>query len=86
MPPRPWQRSFAGMTDDIPDHSEPLRPASVLLDAVVPVTACLLLLSAALKADYLSDDAFITFRYAHNILRGLGPVYNSGTWRRSVSS
>lgn len=27
---------------------------------------------------YLSDDAFITFRYVKNFLNGLGPVYNPG--------
>ena len=27
---------------------------------------------------WLEDDAFITFRYAHNLAKGLGPVWNPG--------
>src|SRR5512143_302818 len=39
------------------------------------VTVCL---AWAVTLDYLSDDAFITFRYARNLARGEGLVYNPG--------
>lgn len=32
----------------------------------------------ALSYNYVSDDAFISFRYAQNWARGIGPVYNIG--------
>jgi hypothetical protein len=35
-------------------------------------------LAVALQLDYLSDDAFISFRYARNLARGLGLVFNPG--------
>jgi len=37
-----------------------------------------LLAHAGLVANFWSDDAFITYRYARNIATGLGPVYNPG--------
>lgn len=36
--------------------------------------------------NYLSDDAFITFRYVKNFLHGLGPVYNVGEYVEGYSS
>lgn len=33
---------------------------------------------AALRADFVSDDAFIAFRYARNLVRGDGLVWNPG--------
>ena len=38
----------------------------------------LLLLGHAFYFNYISDDAFITFRYADNFIRGKGLVYNAG--------
>ena len=32
----------------------------------------------AIDLRWVSDDAFITFRYVQNLLAGLGPVYNAG--------
>jgi len=36
------------------------------------------LLGHALLYDYVVDDAFISFRYARNLVNGHGPVYNPG--------
>lgn len=37
-----------------------------------------LALARAAALDYLSDDAFISFRYARNLASGMGLVYNAG--------
>jgi len=44
---------------------------------VLPVLLALLLLLAWFNR-FIQDDAFISFRYAQNIARGLGPVWNQG--------
>ncbi|QQG44129.1 MAG: hypothetical protein HYW86_04700 [Candidatus Roizmanbacteria bacterium] len=36
--------------------------------------------------NFLSDDAFITFRYVKNFLTGLGPVYNAGEYVEGFTS
>jgi arabinofuranosyltransferase len=36
--------------------------------------------------NFLSDDAFITFRYVKNFLRGWGPVYNKGEYIEGFTS
>lgn len=47
--------------------------------AVVPPTVLgLLAAGRALQTPWLADDAYITFRYAANWARGLGPVWNVG--------
>jgi hypothetical protein len=35
---------------------------------------------------FLQDDAYIFLRYANNILRGMGPVYNPGEYTEGVTS
>ena len=53
-----------------------LRPESfVLVLAVVPVILGILL---AFGKRWVCDDAFISFRYAENLIHGLGLVYNAG--------
>ncbi|MCZ7584837.1 MAG: hypothetical protein M5R36_16730 [Deltaproteobacteria bacterium] len=50
------------------------RPGKVFILLAGSATA----LVAALWRFTTSDDAYITYRYARNIARGLGPVYNAG--------
>jgi arabinofuranosyltransferase len=50
------------------------RVAVLLLLAVAVAVG----LACALFLDYLSDDAFISFRYARNLATGQGLVYNAG--------
>ena len=52
------------------------RPSRFVLGAIL--VAVLVLVLRALYYDFLSDDAFITFRYARNLARGEGLVYNAG--------
>jgi arabinofuranosyltransferase len=40
--------------------------------------ACALYLAGVARANFVSDDAFIAFRYARNLARGLGLVWNPG--------
>jgi len=42
--------------------------------------------SAALYSDSLLDDAYIVFRYADNLVAGIGPVFNPGEWVEGFSS
>src|SRR5688500_13130256 len=35
-------------------------------------------LAAAVAAAWICDDAYISYRYAHNLLAGLGLVFNAG--------
>ncbi len=49
-----------------------------LSTAVVLGSLVVVSLLWALKLDFLSDDAFITFRYARNLASGQGLVYNPG--------
>ena len=46
--------------------------------AVVAVASLLLIAFASRFSDFVTDDAFITFRYAHNLLNGHGMVFNPG--------
>jgi hypothetical protein len=50
------------------------------ITAVLAVGVALLLLQYRSYVDgYMTDDAFISFRYARNLADGLGPVWQSGT-------
>jgi hypothetical protein len=48
------------------------------VNLVLLAVAGTVFLSQALSYRYLSDDAFISFRYARNWAQGYGPVYNIG--------
>ncbi len=55
------------------------RPSGAFrIGVVLTAAACLYGLIAALRRAWVTDDAFISFRYAHNLVRGLGLVYNAG--------
>jgi Gpi18-like mannosyltransferase len=45
---------------------------------IIFIAAALVRLAFYYYTDFIADDAFITFRYAENIARGLGFVYNAG--------
>jgi arabinofuranosyltransferase len=57
---------------------------------IVPVLALVLcvlgLLHLAYHASYTLDDAYISFRYARNLARGLGLVYNPGEYVKGYSN
>ena len=55
-------------------------PKSVRVSAVLPLAALAILLAIlqAARLAWTSDDAYISFRYAENFVRGLGLVYNAG--------
>lgn len=61
--------------EDPPADSEPLRPGFV---AVVLILLSAGFLVHALSYDFVSDDAFISLRYARNLLDGQGLVFNPG--------
>jgi arabinofuranosyltransferase len=50
----------------------------ILAWPLLAVSVSLLLYGCWLSQWMHADDAFITFRYAENLARGLGPVYNAG--------
>lgn len=54
-----------------------LRPRGVLRASSLLLFAHLLFYAALLRFDAI-DDAYISFRYARNVARGLGPVFNPG--------
>lgn len=61
--------------DDIPANgSAPRRPFAVGLVAAAVVWG----VTAALRDAWTCDDAFIVFRYARNLVDGLGLVFNAG--------
>lgn len=49
-----------------------------LIFVAVTVVAALIGVSHSLSLRYMSDDSFVAFRYARNLLDGLGLVYNAG--------
>lgn len=53
-------------------------PVLGIVAIVVAGTVALIVQYFQLIHEYMSDDAFITFRYAENLARGLGPVWNEG--------
>lgn len=57
-----------------PPRSLTLNPFKVFLLVVV----CGFLSSIVLWRTAIYDDAYITFRYARNVARGLGPIFNIG--------
>lgn len=48
------------------------------LNLALLAAACVIFTLQAVAYRYISDDAFISFRYAQNWARGHGPVYNIG--------
>ena len=66
-----------------PDASPPVPRAGGLARLPLPVLAALglslaLLLAHAVHYTFLTDDAFISFRYARNFAHGHGLVFNPG--------
>src|SRR5580698_4569692 len=59
---------------------EPAAPRSARLHLVVGLVlpAVLLGVNMARVGSFTIDDAYISFRYARNLARGLGLVYNAG--------
>ena len=54
------------------------RGAEAWLRWLPPLVFSLLAISRAFSRLWIADDAFISFRYAANWARGLGPVWNAG--------
>ncbi|HEU4723768.1 MAG TPA: hypothetical protein VFU59_00580, partial [Candidatus Eisenbacteria bacterium] len=62
---------------DSANRGAPPRAASLAFLAAA-AAAILYALVTAFRQRWVSDDAFISFRYAENLVRGLGLVYNPG--------
>ncbi len=60
-----------------PPEAEPRVPKRLLVAGLVG-TAVFWGISAALRVAWTCDDAFIVFRYARNLVEGLGLVFNAG--------
>lgn len=58
------------------DAAAPLGPRVVFLLWVVPAATALL--AGLLHGTFFIDDAYITFRYAENVVAGHGMVFNAG--------
>src|SRR5262245_45121174 len=54
----------------------PTRPAAAPVYWIAALAALLFALAAAWRRQGVSDAAFISFRYAENLFRGLGLVFN----------
>ena len=86
------QRGAGGRSDEVgrPSHSSTTRPAPARSRAGAPGAppAALLAIVLALLCvaswvhqdhyDFQTDDAYISYRYAHNWALGAGPVFNRG--------
>src|SRR5665213_117600 len=64
------------MTDEINQQKSDNSVAPILALRVLPYAILTLLSVLVFKVTV--DDPFITFRFAANILRGFGPVFNPG--------
>ena len=61
------------------DRAEsPARSSLDRSDAIIVAAVCLAALAHALWFDHTADDAYITFRYVDNWVRGHGLVFNPG--------
>lgn len=71
-------------TSGNPVRSDPLQPSAAhapgWLFAVVLLLLAALLLAHARSYYWLCDDAYISFRYARNLIEGRGLVYNPGEY------
>jgi hypothetical protein len=56
------------------------------IDFIILFLALCFLFLISTYYNFISDDAFITFRYVKNILRGYGPVYNRGEFVEGFTS
>ncbi len=56
----------------------PTLPWVLLLCIVVAATIAVIVQYRQFMDGYMTDDAFITFRYAENLANGLGPVWSEG--------
>jgi len=73
----------AGAFDWLPARPLHRRLALLLLAAVVAVP---FLLSIFAAFDFIKDDAYISFRYAHNVVAGEGLVFNSGEYLEGITN
>src|SRR5256885_1863681 len=65
-------------TDDVPVRLPPIHLA--LLCCAVIAGGVALAIQDSLVADrYMTDDAYISFRYARHLADGLGPVWSNGS-------
>jgi len=65
----------------VEDEAAPARPAAWRRGSValmLAIAACLFVFHARIYWQWTEDDAFITYRYARNVARGEGFVFNPG--------
>ncbi|MRG93518.1 glycosyltransferase family 39 protein [Polyangium spumosum] len=72
----PWRRPPAETLRDWLAGAPLPRPVHLVLGLVLP--AVVLLVNAGRVLSFTIDDAYISYRYARNLARGLGLVYNAG--------
>jgi hypothetical protein len=62
-----------------PEKNQSVRPSSLLIAGLLATAA--LMIAHALSYRFLTDDAYISFRYARNLADGAGLVFNPGAER-----
>jgi hypothetical protein len=63
------------------------QPEAPIIAWLLLAVSVLVLLYGCWQSRFVyADDAFITFRYAENLARGLGPVYNAGEYVEGYST
>ena len=69
------------VADEVDDWRMPLRPThlALLLCAVIAGAAALAIQDSLVGDRYMTDDAYISFRYARHLADGLGPVWSNGS-------
>ncbi|MBI5868633.1 MAG: hypothetical protein HZB43_10140 [candidate division Zixibacteria bacterium] len=77
-PTKPGRQSSAGRTPDAKRLRARDFPAEKLILAIGLLVACAVFIYQARSLWFTQDDAFISYRYAANVLRGEGLVFNAG--------
>ncbi|MFI5300376.1 MAG: hypothetical protein ACHREM_19995 [Polyangiales bacterium] len=67
-----WLRGHRATTSPPPRHAEAIDTF------VYAASALLFLLGILTVLEFIKDDAYISFRYAHNLVKGRGFVFNPG--------
>ena len=80
--PRGWQRlhrsPYTFARAPLPQREERRRSAEPPAPVLFFVLLCGFAITRAIQLRWVSDDAFISFRYARNLVRGHGLVFNVG--------
>jgi hypothetical protein len=61
-----------------PEPEPRLSPLSRIVPWLLLFVAVVTFVGRSCSLRFVQDDSYITYRYARNVVRGLGPVYNPG--------